>query len=320
MYQDEFGFLPSYSTYKDGIRTGSGIVIADLYKTDSKNIEIEIGTIERLPNYSEIEKQIKQEQHKDGFFYPPIVKSYNVEPFSGETLGEIPNTKRPAHLYKLPMSHTIQLNVSGNKEDIRHGIGGLIVYLLSYLLGTRLQFEDWWLDGRIPMKSTHHIVFSHAVMEEFISHACRTWQNWPETGKHLFLNILYMNSRVPSYQWFWEQFMISFMVFDACYKLSTELGKITRQGSRGGMESKLKSMCKTYGLFFDNKKIKVIANLRNQLFHEALCDNLPPGMGGEAVEEAYNLKRLNQRLIPALLGYQTNYVHTSWASISRMQF
>lgn len=254
IYQDKFGFLPLYSTYKDGIR--SGILIADFYKPDYGDIDIEIGTIKRLQHYDEIEKQVKQEQHKDGFFYPPIVKRYKIEPFSWETVGEVPNTKRPAHLYKLPMSHSIQLNVSGNKEEIRNGLGGVIVYLLAYLLGTRLQFEGWWLDGRIPIKSTHHIIFSHAVMEDFISHSCRIWQEWPETARQLFLNILYMNSRVPSYQWFWEQFMISFTVFDACYKLSTELGKITRKDSRGGMESKLKSVCKAYDLFFNKKMIK----------------------------------------------------------------
>ncbi len=300
MYQDQFGFLSSFFN----------------------KIEIEYGTIEPLENYREIEEQVRQEQHKDGFFYPPIVKSFNTDIFLGRIIEEIPNTRRPAHLYKLPMSHGIQLDVSGDKQEIRNGIGGLIIYLLSYLLGTRLQFEDWWVDGRIPMKNTHNILLHHTTMEQFISHSCRIWQNWPETAKHLFINILYMNSRTPSYQWVWEQFMINFMVFDACYKLSKELGKIKKKDSRGGMQSKLKAMCETYGLLFDKKNIKIIADLRNQLFHEALWDNELPGMGKgrQAFTHVYNLRRLNQRLIPALLNYQTGYIGTSWLSIGRVKF
>ena len=45
MYQDKFGFL-SYST------------------PNLDKIEIELGTIEPLENYHEIEEQIKKEQHR----------------------------------------------------------------------------------------------------------------------------------------------------------------------------------------------------------------------------------------------------------------
>ena len=36
--------------------------------------------------------------------------------------------------------------------------------------------------------------------------------------------------------------------------------------------------------------------------------------------QAYNLRRLNQRLIPALLGYNNSYVRTSWWALGTCLF
>lgn len=239
----------------------------------------------------------------------------------------ISSIERPDDLWRLPKSHELRLDVSGDLAIVRMGIGGLILYLLSYLYGTRLQFEGWWVDKRIPIKS-HNVGFDIQTVERFLSHACCVWETWPDEQKMWFMNILYMNSRSPSYKWHWEQFIINYMVFDACFalamKLRPEQEKYWRKQYNGRIlhKDRFEVMCNEYKLRFEKERIDEIYDLRNPLFHQGLLDESMPGMGErlDPIEEAHNLRRLNHRLIPALLDYPTDYIKTSWSSISPCWF
>ena len=67
---------------------------------------------------------------------------------------------------------------------------------------------------------------------------------------------------------------------------------------------------------------KKICDLRNELFHETLWDGSQPctAVNTDAFMCAYHLRRFNQRLIPALLGYNNEYVKTEWWSLSSFLF
>jgi len=283
--RDRFGFLPcEYS------------------------IEFEGGIISPVSNYDEVLARVEQNTHKDGFLYPPLERRINE---SGET---IQKTERPAHLHPVTVSHELALHFSGTIENLRRGPSGLVIQLLAYLFGVRLQFEDWWFDGRVPIRSTHNVHVTKAVVEDFLSHCYQIWQKWPEKNQKLISNLLFMHSRVPSYEWDWERFMIEYMVFDGCWKLS---GLVANKHS-----DRIRILCNKWDIPAENALIDSIVKLRNGLFHETLWDGSQPctGVSSEAFLQAYNLRRLNQRLVPALMGYNNAYVKTSWWALGTCLF
>lgn len=274
-------------------------------------IEFEGGTISPVPNYDEGLTLVEQCTHEDGFLYPSLGWRVNE---SGE---EVPKTRRPAHLHPVTASHELSLHFSGTTEDLRRGPGGIVIRLLAYLFGVRLQFEGWWLDGRVPMRSTHSIHVNKAVAGDFLSNCYQIWRKWPERKQKLISNLLFMHSRAPSYEWDWERFMIEYMVFDGCWKLFGYIGE-----KEPGHGDRIKTLCDEWSIPSDDTLIKSIVVLRNDLFHETFWDKSQPctGVSSEAFLQAYNLRRLNQRLIPALLGYNNSYVRTSWWSLGTCLF
>jgi hypothetical protein len=72
----------------------------------------------------------------------------------------------------------------------------------------------------------------------------------------------------------------------------------------------------------DATRIGRFVQLRNDLFHESLWDRSQPTSAAreDAFRAAYDLQRLNQRLIPALLGYRNSYVGTDWSSLGTKHF
>ena len=268
-----------------------------------------------VDNFDELESCIKEYVNRDGFIYPPQIYSAKLDPITLQENGKIPNSERPAHLHKLPVSHNIEFKQNGaiTKEELRSGIFGFIMHLIGYIYGRRLQFNDWWFDGRIPFKSQHNISISEKVFIKFITHSINKFNSWEEKDKKFFINILYMHNRVPIYEWDWERFAIEYMVFDACWKFS-KLPKVSHA-------ERIKRICEEYILHENEVKVTRIVNLRNDLFHEALWCNSQPCTASEGQDfMASNLRKLNQRIILALLGYESDYRKSNWTSISSYKF
>jgi len=291
---DFFGFLP----YQDEIKFDGGI-------------------ISPVDDYEINFKLIDEYTHEDGFLYPPVSQKYIVNPKTMKPQMAIPKTERPAHLHKLPASHMIQFN--HKEKNIRHGVGAFIIHLLAYLFGTRLQFCDWWFDGRIPIKSTHNIFFANDTLIKFLSHSYKIWQEWKnEEIRRKFINVLYMHSRAPSYKWDWESFMIEYMVFDGCYKLTELLYNIKSKNHK----ERFNIIINKFGILNNETIIDNFRLLRNDLFHEALWDKSLPCTANttSAFMAQYHLRRFNQRLIAALLNYNTTYIQTIWWSLGNIIF
>ncbi len=279
-----------------------------------------------LETFEQAAGWINAYRHKDGFVYPHVERTGHgsVRPgASGSSLEDFdwepePHTERPALLHKLPASHEIVLHQAPLEGDLRANDGGFLMQLASYLFGVRLQFCDWWFDGRVPVVSTHNISPHPKSIREFFSHSLEEWRGWSEGARRLFTNVLYMNSRSPSYEWDWERFTINYMVFDALYRLANELHTVKAPDH----PSRMQKMCDFFGLWVDEDRMKEIYRLRNELFHEALWDGSQPGTttGVRAFAAEGNLRRMNQRLVVALLGYKTDYIRSSWLSISTFGF
>jgi len=293
---DQFGFLPKQLDLKC-----SGFKI---YCVD---------------NFHETLESIKKTVNRDGFIYPPTTYLAVVDPTTMRKIKRIPNSERPTLLHKLPPSHHIEFetDIMKEKKELRRELFGFIMHLIGYIFGVRLQFYDWWFDGRIPFRSQYNISITKEKLKEFLVHAINKFMSLEKDKQKLFVNILYMHNRAPSYEWDWEKFTIEYMVFDACWNFSG-LGKptTTKHGERFG------KICTEYKLYQKNDVIKKIVNLRNNLFHESLwCSKMPcTAAENEDFFLSYHLRRLNQRLIPALIGYNSSYVRSNWTYLGSYKF
>jgi hypothetical protein len=210
------------------------------------------------------------------------------------------------------------LDSKHQQDEIRKKDGAFLMYLLGYLFGYRLQFQGWWFDGRVNMKKSHNIVFTDDVASQFISTGYANWKTWSPDAQRLFTNILYMNSRIEMYEWDWERFMIAYMVFDACYKHAKNMNEVKPCPH----SDRIEVMAKRFGLFFEGSLSSKIVDLRNDLFHEALWDGGQPCHSGG--QDSFNLtecvRGINNRLIPALLGFSTDYIKSRWGLLGTCGF
>src|SRR5207249_1122143 len=117
----------------------------------------------------------------------------------------------------------------------------------------------------------------------------------------LITNVLFMHSRVPSYEWDWERFTMEYMVFDGCWKLA----RLRYHVKDLPHSDRIKTICQRFSIPCDNDLVRRIVTLRNNLLHETLWDGSQPCTAAsvDACQQPDNLRRLNQRVIPALLGY-----------------
>lgn len=283
------------------------------------------GSISPLGEYQEVAEWVNTHKHRDGFLYPPLMHSVRIpveylgrEGFNEVELERIPNSERPAHLHKLPASHELSVQSPVHEHSPRWGDAAFLMHLAGYLFGVRLQFHDWWFDGRVPVQSTNNIHVSPSAASSFFSAAYATWRTLDTQNQKLATNILFMNSRTTVYEWDWEQFAVDYMVFDGCYRLASRVHSIPRTNHPG----RLMAMCSSFGIPTDQTRFAEIARLRNTLFHETLWDDGQPGTSGSsgAWYEAANLRRLNQRVIAALLGYSGNYISSNWWSLGMFSF
>lgn len=274
------------------------------------------GAVHPLPGYAKAAEWIGGATNLDGYIYPPMslteqrIATGSSEAIEG-TWQAVPKTERPALIHHLPMSHVLTIDQPPLDGDLRRNDDAFLLHLLAYLFGSRLHFKGWGVDGRIPMKRTHQVVPTPRSEVAFIAHAYDTWRGWDEEKRRSMINILYLTSRSPCHEWDWERFTINYMVFDAIYRLSTGVAGVAKNVSHGNRYNELRSV---FGLADDRIVFKAIKKLRNDLFHEALWAGTRPGESGVS-EAAWRcveyLRRINQRLIPALLGFQTPYTSVS---------
>jgi hypothetical protein len=284
-------------------------------------IEFDGGKISPIPEFDNAAAWVDKYTNEDGFLYPATMQRVEVDPITMKPSKYIPKTERPAHLHRIRPSHKICLSTSGLPEDIRKGPGSFIIHLLAYLFGVRLQFENWWVDGRLPIREkarTQSISFAKDTAEDFLSHSYQTWKHWSQKEQKLITNILFMHSRAPSYEWDWERFTIEYMVLDGCLRLVQSLHLIQRKQRKKKKprdpSEPIKTLCDSFSIPCDGDLACKIVSLRNQLFHRTLWDGSQPGtaVSSLAFMSPIHLRRLNQRLIPALFEYKTPYIKTAW--------
>jgi hypothetical protein len=286
----------------------------------SRSLEFDGGSLSVLPEFDEARSAIAFETNPDGYVYPPVQRMVKRRMGDLESSGvELPGSMRAALLWHLGASHEISLEVLQSRDEFRSRDGAFVMYAVAYLYGYRLQFDEWWFDGRIPMKrSTHHVLPVRDAESRFLSAAYRTWFQWQAAEQRRFTNLLYMHSRAPSYEWDWEQFLSEYMVTDALFRQNDNLQRLKGSPTHG---QRIKAMCDLHGVWFHDALVAELVALRSELFHEGLWEGGSPGhaFSDRTFDRTHQLRCLNQRLIAATLGFHGPYVSGAWADWRMLQ-
>ena len=297
MYKDEFGYL-NYAQKIDFIH----------------------GVITPLPEFEQNYLLISKNLNKDGFIYPPAVNDYSINWETYEKT-KIENTEKPAELFKIAPSHSIEIFDPIYVAECRKWDSNFIIQLLAFIKGVRLQFSEWWFDGRIPIVSQNNFGLYPKLLEQFVIQSYNRWRKFDTEYQKWFINILFMHNKSISYTWDWEKFMVNYTVFDGIYRLYTEINSIKK--IRIKHEDRLLYVCKALNIPVHEEYIKNIYSLRNDLFHQAIWDGGLPTSSEDKYKGYYqhnNLRRLNIRAIIALLEFETEFIQTPWWFINKLIF
>lgn len=264
------------------------------------------------PDFQAAQDWVTEYGHHDGYVYPPATVQLL------ETGEEVPRSRRPAHLFRMPASHVLLCNSACDQNDSHRVHASLVLQLIAYLYETCLQFDNWWFEARVPIRQ-HPLSVIRRNTEHFLSHAYDNWVQWPNVTRNRFVTTLFMFNRAPSYCWDWEHFTAQYMVFDSFFRTAVDLGLTS---SKGGHAERFKRVCEDLGLAQSDSTICDFVRLRNDLFHEVLWDGGKPGSAGsgQAILCQFHLRKLNQCLIPAILGYKNEFSRSCWWSFARHFF
>jgi hypothetical protein len=139
-----------------------------------------------------------------------------------------------------------------------------------------------------------------------LSCAYRIWSGWPEEEQKRFTSILFLYSRTFTYEWDWEEFIVHYMIFDACWKMGRKLFGLKSKNH----EDRINVLCNHFSLTHTLKilNIPALVDLRNDLLHEGLWFKGRPGatFGNLPYHIPTTMgHHLNAPLIAAFLGLQT---------------
>ena len=273
--------------------------------------------IEPLPDLNALVERFRGQSNKDGHYYPPMSEQVSFPDWPDETRKEpVPQTSRPAQLFRLPPSHSLEL-LSPCSADPHSGDAAFVVQLLAYLHGTRLQLTDWQFDSRIPLDSNHHVWLTRASIERFVSSAYDNWSAKPPERQLRLTNILYLHAKAPAYDWTWENFLMEYIVTDAIYDYCSR-SYVAIPVEHAG---RIRELCSRLGLWCPpDAPIPELVEMRNSLFHEGLWEGEKPGykITAPSRDRVFLLRYLNQKLIAAALGGATAYTRSSWLDWRQM--
>jgi hypothetical protein len=287
-YCREFGFLPHpISAEFDGCR------------------------ITPLATHSETLTELEKFSNIDGYLYPPTICKYELDLATLEPRRKIDRTERPASVFDLPSSHTIEIN----KSDPNANDEALLINLLAFAYGTRLQFKEWRIDGRVPLKSTSPYNIADSTAIHFVGHAYEWWRRQNSDIQINLINVLYVLARARTLEWDWDAFIHQYLIFDSIYKLHTKLHPKSQYAKNPKHKDRFKFLTDNYGIATNQEIVNKIHEARNDLFHEAMWVGSTIGFGSQnndARQYPYHLNRLNSKLLCHILCYGNEYSRLGW--------
>lgn len=261
------------------------------------DFEFSCGEVRPRQEHDQVVEEWKAYAHHDKRIYPPDL------------------------LLRLPWTHSLSLSVVGqDQESLRRGIGGFLIQWLGFLYGYRVQFNNWWIDGRVSTDSeAPYFVHASCPIPACVDKALETWRVVDKTTQRIITNALYLFLRTDIYEFMWERFAAEYMVFDAVFKVAVNAGLIDKKNILH--RERLQTMAQRFNLSEPptdrwGKDWNVFfSELRNDLLHEVRWDgnNMMGTPGNTNAEMAPRfLHKLTRRLLLAILGIKGPYLQTAW--------
>ena len=250
--------------------------------------------------------QLNTQKRGDGFVYPETGRSVEGD-----------------FLYQLPYSHTVEHADREPLDDsFRRSVGGLIIHMLGLLYQSRCQFWNWWAEGRLKVGDSKIAWFTDedTSVSTILVTALKSWNSWPAEARRMYVNSLWHHSRIASYHWDWERFLMAFVVTDSLWALVRRVKSVAKPKRRASMRklSGIEILANHYGIIDHPEFLRLFVRLRNDFFHQALWDRGHLGDPGsyDAFLAEIRLRRFNERLLLAIAGVECKFIHTDWLSLS----
>lgn len=272
--------------------------------------ENRVFSLSLLPEYSKNVSYINESKSPvDNYYYPPIENCYKVNLIDNSE-EKIPNTQREAFSYPLPVTHQIEIKISNKKYNIQ--FMNFLIYFIGFLYGYRTQIQDINIDGRFKAESSiYHAPPPSLWLENNIYKVIKFWNKLNRRDIIVITNALFLYNRTEMYKWDWESFTIEYQVFDAIYKLANNNCSIKAKSH----SKRFDVLCNKFNILYDKEVIKTIIKLRNDLIHEVLWDGkLPTIESLKGINHYHYLRRLNEKLIFAIMDFKGEFIEAPWSA------
>lgn len=271
-------------------------------------------SISPMDDYAAKLKWINDNSNADGFYYTPIVTTYELDPDTHARKRKVDRSERPAQSFHLPSSHKLIVRDALVKYPRVDNDESLIIYLLAFIFGTRLQRSEWRFDGRVPIVRQDSFSINDDIAIDFVLHTYKWWKGKNEDVRLRLVSILHSYSRACSIEFEWDSFPVQYMVFDALFKLESCLPTKSKKDVPSH-KLRFSYLLKKYEIGHNEITVELLRKERNSLIHEALLASAPLGFaaagGNEHLLPMY-LARLNARLICCVVGYNNRFSRSGW--------
>lgn len=274
--------------------------------------------LEPVANHAEQRVLFAKQCNKDGFFYPPQTAMYRIRA-DGTRGRRLTRTIRPAQAFHLPASHTLSVKAP-IAPAVPYSDSTFLLQAVAFISGTRLQFEPWRIDGRVPSQSTLGASIPANVHGHFVERAYDWWRALPNEHRIRSINLFHAYNRAASAEWDWDMFTQQYIVFDGLYRLHAEIIGMKKDV---GHRKRFDLLTTAYDVPTDTKIVDLLYKARNDLFHEAIWAGSMMGYAPAApdsVQYPRHLRRLNSRLLCAITGYRNTFTRSVWWAMGSFNF
>ena len=224
--------------------------------------------------------------------------------------GRIPDEPKHADWFKLPFTHTLNID---DEQDGRHRLSTFLVFILGFLKGLRLIPEPWVHVTRVPTK-LHQLQDFHAyepAVTRILNRTVEFWRSNSTTLRRAMIGALHWHALGRTYEHPYEVFNAQYAVLDACWSIHSNLAHQSESISHARRAEVLAS---AYDLHLPewatvSGKQSYLSRLRNDLIHEALWAEEPIGLAHpkEYPQIHIDLYWFNSRVLLSLLGESSDY-------------
>lgn len=246
---------------------------------------------------------------------------YDIERLP-EDVTIIPNSFHCCMMHQLPSSHVLTIN-QPEETDPKTGIAAYLISIMGVVIGTRLQFSDWWFDSPIPFRKLHGLSIYKQCIPEFLDRAVDSYRSLASSSsKTALINALIVQQKAKCTSFEWEQFYLNFLTLEGLLFASGKNEKkdgLDNKYKDGQLMKQINYLTSVYGIPFSpsgviDKSGKQspsqqelmwrMKNLRNDLIHQVTFDDLLHGSASKTGYVKYTptlLRNLNSRIIVALI-------------------